>query len=185
MKGQRIVFEPDHMYHVYNHENAKDNIFRSDENYFYFLKKYAQYLNAITDTYAYCLMPNHFHFLVRIKSADQLMHSFVTKSPETNYKLANTQIDFSKLISQQYSNFLNAYAKAFNKQYNRKGSLFLDNVKRKLIKDESYFTKLVHYIHYNPVHHGFVDKINDWKYSSYHSLISAKPTALKRREVLD
>jgi REP element-mobilizing transposase RayT len=55
------------VYHLYNHANGNINLFRSDENYRFFLEKYAKYVTPYFDTYAYCLMPNHFHFLVRVK----------------------------------------------------------------------------------------------------------------------
>jgi hypothetical protein len=88
------------------------------------------------------------------------------------------------LISRKFSNFLNAYAKAFNKMFERKGSLFLDNIQRKKIENENYFTHLIHYIHYNPVHHGFVRDLDDWKYSSYHAFLSEKKTKVERENVL-
>lgn len=86
-------------------------------------------------------------------------------------------------MSRQFSHFFNAYAKAFNQQYNRKGGLFIDDAKRKLIDREDYYTKLIHYIHYNPVHHGFVSHPADWMHTSYHALLSVKPTLLQRQEV--
>lgn len=53
--------------------------------------------------------------------------------------------------------------------YQRKGSLFMSNFKRKVITDENYFTQLIAYIHCNPIHHGFCKEIFDWKFSSIHA----------------
>ena len=87
---------------------------------------------------------------------------------------------------QQLSNFLNCYAKAFNKQYNRRGALFLDFTRRKEIKDEFYFSGLINYIHQNPVHHGFCKSPSEWDYSSYNSIISInKSSKLERNAVFD
>lgn len=69
--------------------------------------------------------------------------------------------------------------------YNRKGSLFNRPFKQKEVTNDTYFTKLVHYIHANPVHHGFVKTIEDWPFNSYHTFLSEKNTLLKRNEVLD
>jgi putative transposase len=180
MGNKREPFLPDSLYHVYNHGNSNDNIFRTDENFHYFLIKYNQYIAPIADTFAYCLMPNHFHFAIRIKEEMQLREIYKTKivDPQGFENLAG-------LISRTFGNFLNAYAKAYNKRYDRRGSLFLDNINRKKVEDESYFTHLIHYIHHNPVHHGFVRKLEDWKHSSYHSLLSEKATRLKRKAVLE
>ncbi|WJK01760.1 hypothetical protein [Elizabethkingia anophelis] len=62
--------------------------------------------------------------------------------------------DAHQSLMKPFSNMLNAYAKAYNKKYNRRGSLFLDFLKRKRVDSENYLLKLVHYIHNNPVNHG-------------------------------
>ncbi|RDB06715.1 hypothetical protein DVG78_08250 [Runella aurantiaca] len=68
--------------------------------------------------------------------------------------------------------------------FDRKGALFLDFIKRKQVKNENYFTKLVHYIHYNPVHHGFCKDINNWQYTSFHLILDNRATKLERTYVL-
>jgi hypothetical protein len=79
---------------------------------------------------------------------------------------------------------LNAYAKAFNKTYDRTGSLFQQRFGRKEITSDEYFTQLVAYIHRNPQKHGFVKDFRGWDYSSYHALVSNRPTLVQRDEVL-
>ncbi|WBV59751.1 transposase [Chryseobacterium camelliae] len=161
-------FECGYVYHIYTHANGKDLIFREEENYKYFLDKLVKYIIPIAEIYAYCLMSNHFHFLIRFKNLDQI-------SNEGEHKY----------LMRQFSNLLNGYAKAYNKKYNRKGALFLDFLKRKRVNDEKYLIKLFHYIHNNPVNHGFVEDINDWKYSSYHSYINlAKESKIERKEMM-
>lgn len=88
-------------------------------------------------------------------------------------------------VSKQFGNLFNSYSKAYNKMYNRKGSLFMRPFKYKQISNDSYFTKIIHYIHANPVHHGFCKTIEEWPHSSYNTIISNKNTALKRESVLD
>jgi len=161
-------FECLYMYHIYTHANGRDLIFREDENFKYFLSKLLKYIIPIAEIYAYCLMPNHFHLLIRFKDSDQM-------SNENEHKY----------LMRQFSNLLNGYAKAYNKKYNRKGSLFLDFLKRKRVDNEKYLIKLLHYIHNNPINHGFVENINDWKYSSYHSYINlAKESKIERKEMM-
>lgn len=58
-------------YHIYNRGNNQENLFREERNYRYFLKLYASYIEPIADTYAYCLLRNHFHLLVRIKTVEE------------------------------------------------------------------------------------------------------------------
>jgi hypothetical protein len=63
-------------YHIYNHANSSENIFREDENYRFFLQQYDKYLGGVVDTYAYFLMPNHFHFLVGVRNEGELSETF-------------------------------------------------------------------------------------------------------------
>jgi len=109
---------PEHIYHIYNHANGNENLFREDENYGYFLQRYWEFIDPIAEIYAYCLMPNHFHLMVKIRREDEISEYF---------KLSKNLIDvedLSGLISKQFSNLFNAYSKAFNKKYSRRGSLF-------------------------------------------------------------
>jgi len=64
------------------------------------------------------------------------------------------------------------------------GSLFMQNFKRKLIDDNQYFKQLIHYIHFNPVHHNYVKDLRDWKFSSFESFFSEKASQLARSEVI-
>ncbi|WP_407848891.1 hypothetical protein [Chryseobacterium sp. KCF3-3] len=90
-----------------------------------------------------------------------------------------------QFLMKHFGNLLNAYAKAYNKKYNRKGALFLNAVKRKKISDEKYLLKVFHYIHNNPINHGFVNKIDQWKHSSYNSYVNPeKESKLNRKEIM-
>lgn len=150
-------------YHVYSRGNNRDDIFVERRNYAYFLKLYALHIEPVADTFAYCLMPNHFHVLVRIKEQ---------KDPSCPRP------------SQSFSNLLNAYARAFNNARGRTGALFQRPFGRIEVTSDSYFARLVVYIHRNPKKHGFVDDFREWPYSSYHTLLATQPTRLKREEVL-
>ena len=176
MQKKEPRFEPGNFYHVYSHGNAEDNIYREEENYCYFLKRYAHYITPVARTFAFCLMPNHFHFLVQIREAEELSPFFESKGKKGK--------DLSILISRQFSNLLNAYTKAFNKKYNRRGKLFLKSLKRKPVKNEKYFLRLIWYIHSNPVLHGFVEEIQQWPHSSYQIILSQKKTKIEREELL-
>lgn len=91
---------------------------------------------------------------------------------------------FQKLISKQFSNLFSSYTQAFNKRYERKGSLFMPNFKRKEITSESYLTAVVAYIHRNPIHHGFCTSLHEWKFSSYNAYIHEKSTKIQKDYIL-
>jgi putative transposase len=166
--------QPGRYYHICNRGNNRENIFLEERNYPYFLKLYAHYVELVADTFAYCLLRNHFHLLVRIKAPEE---------QEETRRVSET-LRVCKDASQQFGDFFNAYAKAINKAYGRTGSLFQHPFGRIEVTSDAYFVQLVTYIHQNPQKHGFVTDFRDWSYSSYHTLLVAKPTRLKRDEVL-
>lgn len=165
---------PEAYYHIYNRANGNDRLFMSSENYRYFLQKYGEHISPVAHTFCYCLMPNHFHVLVRIK-----------KEEELNTLQAFPKYDsLEKLLSKQFSNFFSSYTQAFNKQHKRKGSLFMKNFKRKAVRDETYLRKLVHYIHYNPVEARLCKHPEDWKHSSYALLLDETKPFPERNELI-
>ena len=76
MQDKKSILQSDCFYHIYNRANGNELIFLKNENYRFFLQQYKKYILPIADTFCYCLMPNHFHFLVRIKSQEQLLSTF-------------------------------------------------------------------------------------------------------------
>jgi len=170
MTNKYEILSPDATYHVYNRANGSEKLFLSRENYRFFLQKYNEHIEPIANTFCFCLMPNHFYFLIRIKSEKQLAVTFPMFT--------------EKLLSKQFSNLFSSYTQAFNKQQKRMGSLFMKNFKRIRVNDQSYLLKLVHYIHHNPVEANLSERPEGWDHSSYHILLSDKPTFLKRNEII-
>lgn len=167
-------FEEGRFYHIYNRTVDKKPMFKSEENYKFFIKRYAEYLSPVVDTYAYCLLNNHFHLLIQVK--DKACLTLLTKSHGKN---------IHDIVSLQFRKLFQSYAMAFNKQYQRIGTLFQTPFKRTLIDDDNYFTQVVYYIHANPQKHGLCDDFKDWKWSSYKRILQPIASKLKKQEVLN
>ena len=171
--------QPNCSYHIFNHANGFENIFTEDENYRFFIEKYQQYILPIAETYAYCLLPNHFHLVVRIRRREVLEEVFrnfkstnFSKVPnfgkvENSGKVEITDNIIEQFISKQFANLFSCYTQSFNKVNKRRGSLFLKNFRREPIENKAYFLNAVIYTHRNPVHHAFCDRYTDWSYTSF------------------
>jgi putative transposase len=166
----RIPMVPGGTYHVYNRGNNRQEIFKETKNYYYFLRLAKKYICPIMEIYAYALLPDHFHFLVRVLEEEEL---------------AKHNIHSSRDISLKFGHFFNAYAKAFNKKYDQVSSLFQDRFQRKEIRDESHFLRKFYYIHWNPQKHNYVKDFKTWDFSSFKIYMSNKPTFLPRQEILE
>lgn len=174
------MLEPGQMYHLYNRGNNRENLFYKKENYYYFLRQFDKYLSEYLDVYAYCLLPNHFHFLIKIKEKDEIV-----RFRDTIAQSDGISKPISKIISEQFRRFFISYSQAINKQENRVGSLFQKNFKIKEINSDRYFSLLVFYIHSNPQRHGLINNYKEWNYSSYHAILSETNSKLKKKNVID
>lgn len=174
------MLETGKMYHLYNRGNNRENLFYKEDNYHYFIRQFDKYLSNFIDIYAYCLLPNHFHFLIKIKDEDEIRQHLVSLKD-----LPSVGVDLPKIIADQFRLFFMSYAKAINKQENRIGSLFQKQFKIKEVNNDAYFSQLVFYIHANPQIHGLIDNFREWNYSSYHSILADRISKLKKIEVID
>ena len=210
----KLPLEEKRYYHIYNRANGNEKIFVEKDNYRYFMDKYKQHINPIADTYCYCLMPNHFHFLIRIKTENEVRKALVGKQNVLGFERdagkqhvpgfesgakqhvpgfqnlgrvrgSNEEQPLEKILSKQLSNFFNAYAKAFNKQQNRMGSLFIKNFKRKKIEDMRYMKNLIPYIHNNPVEARMVNAPEQFLHSSYNAILNNDNSFLKVSELIE
>jgi len=181
MPNYHIPVFPDKFYHFFSRAVGSEKLFKEEENYRYFLEKMNEHLTSVCEIWAYCLIPNHFHLLVRIKPEIDIWLAFESKK-----KLKEFHQDLvSNFVLEQFSNFLNSYTKSINKRYKRKGGLFMNYLRRVEIAKDSQLTSALFYVHKNPVHHGLVKQIGSWKWSSYLSFLSDRPTKLERKYVLD
>jgi hypothetical protein len=179
---------PEKFYHIYNRGINGEELFKQERNYAYFLNKYANYLEPVVETYAYCLLKNHFHLLIKVKqnitepTGNLDLTGFENLSGLKHEKgLHHTD----NLVSKKFSDLFNSYTKSINKACNRTGSLFETPFKRIEVTNDLYLTRLIWYIHHNPQKHGFVSDFRDYPYSSYHAHLSNKNTKLKRDDVIE
>jgi len=168
--NQSEILSSGETYHIYNKTVGNELMFKTENDYQYFLNKLTRFILPISNIYAYCLIPNHFHLLLGIKEMDTISNLL--------------HIENENSIRRKFTNFFISYAKSFNKAHQRQGRLLLQSFKRILVEDGDYFTSLINYIHRNPIHHGIVTNYKDWKYSSYNAFLSGHKTNIDKAEVL-
>jgi len=187
MSDVQTILKPEHYYHIYNHAVGNEKLFDSDQDYIYFLAKFKKYILPISELLTYCLMPNHFHLIIRLKSEEEIK-IFINSNSKDDHHLTGREApvgyEINKSLSQIFSNFFNTYAKHYNFWKKRTGTLFKRAFRRKEIEDMEYLRKLICYIHQNPVRAGLANKPDEWKYSSFHALIGVQPTLIPRKEII-
>lgn len=174
-------------YHIYNRGAGKSDIFRGKDDFSRFIETYKYYLLIAAETYAYCLLRNHFHLLIRVRDSEEQESAFLSLKRESEER-SFFGSDYEKWkyysISVQLRHLINSYTKYFNKKYSRSGTLLEGTFKRKRIIDEKHLNHLVCYIHRNPIHHKIVRSYEDYPYSSYQTYLSEASSFIHRSKAL-
>lgn len=178
-------FEENAAYHIYNRSINKENIFTTEENYNFFLRKWKTLILPFFEIGAYCLMPNHFHFLAWVKPlVPEIMEVVKQQGTVKSVTFLNGEITYNDFLEDQFKRLFQSYVLAFNEQEKRTGSLFQKRFKRVMLQHEARLVHLLAYIHHNPIHHNFVQQYDDWKFSSYRTYLSEQPSDVARSAVL-
>ncbi len=185
-------FCPEVHYHVYNRTNNRETLFTSDYERSLFMEKYKEYLAAYIDTFAWCLMGNHFHLCVRVKPKILIFkeinntHEVQRTSAQRHLlQIPEDEKAFHAVIERQFTRLFTSYAMTFNLTHKRSGNLFYRPFKRIEITDDNHLIWLVYYIHSNIAKHGIRPDFAAYPWSSYGTFLNEKPALLCRQEVLD
>ena len=193
-----MLIEKGHIYHIYNQGNNRQKIFFNRENYFFFLGKMKEYILPYTDIMAWCLMPNHFHWMVYVRETDIFRSRGATQSRTPTI---SDNISFNKSIGF----LLASYTRAINNQENITGSLFREKTKAECLTayngitpsfyntefgtimnitdpEKEYPQICFNYIHNNPVKAGLVKSAEDWEFSSFQDICGMRNGKLINRE---
>lgn len=170
----RIIppLEQGNYYHIYSRGTNGETIFREERNYDYFLDKWRYYIPSVADTFAYSLLANHFHALIKVKTG-VLMHK------------NKTGIEYPAVPDRQFSHMFNGYAQGFNKTYNRTGSLFEHPFKRESIDNKKQLINALAYILFNPQKHEFAVDFRQYPFSSFQLMMSTTDSFIQKEKVFE
>ena len=158
MPRRRITFAKGSYYHIYNRGAGRQAIVREERNYHHILRLLgAVAAESEVTVIAYCLLPNHYHWLLRQ--------------------------DGEIAVGNVPQRVFGSYSQAFNKAYRRTGTLFEGTFKAILVDSEAYLAALCRYIHNNPVKHGLVGIPEAWPFSNYLEWIERRSGSLFDRQV--
>ena len=184
-------FIPGGFYHIYNRTNNKEKLFRENKDKFLFLEKFEEYLFPYVRIYAFCLLDDHFHFIVSVREQSEIVAYVNTIEKEDltlkeEYLMRNLEEDLwlNYFIEWQFLRFFTSYAMYFNRSYGRKGQLFHRPFKRVKIEGEEQFLQAIIYVHHNPVKHRLVQKLEDYVWSSFNKILSGGSSFLESEYVL-
>ncbi len=174
------------IYHIYNKVGTGLLLFHDSADYDRFLSQWDKFFGRYLDTFAYCLVPNHFHFLARVKEIDNTLRDIIkleNTQAATNFLTA--KIPFSGFLSDQFRRFGSSISLAHKVKTHRTGALFMNKMKRVGIHNDAHLMYLLCYIHHNVIHHNLGCHYDNWKYTSYNAYLSDNKTRIAKSEMMD
>ncbi len=151
MSNYSVPLESERFYHIYNRTNNKEALFRDNGDRMLFLQKYKEYLLSYVNTYVYCLMGTHFHFLIQVKSIEaitKMLNNMELKDLMiAQREFLETEEDLRitpKLIASQFTRLFTSYAMKYNQKYSRSGNLFYRPFKRVEVFNQTHFAYLIY-----------------------------------------
>ncbi len=167
-------------------------LFKTDDNKHYFLRRFTFFLSLYIDCWAWCLLNNHAHMIVKVRSASEI-ETAINALPEADKTVSMkkwvTQIDnercFNEVMERQVGRFMVSYTNSYNKFFNRTGGLFQSPFRRSMIQDESHLQQAIIYVHANTQRHSLIRDFRNHKFSSYHEIVLGKSSLVNVSRVLE
>lgn len=153
------LLEPGKYYHVYNRAKNGDPLFENEEACRFFLKLYQAHICPIAETYAYCLLSDHLHFLIRIRE------------------------DAAGSLYKPFAMLFNSYSKGYNNHNEKEGKVFQFKLKRKEIRSTPSLLEMIRYVNQNPWRHGATENPANYKFSSFRATMTTGPTMVAKELV--
>jgi REP element-mobilizing transposase RayT len=154
------LLEPGKYYHVYNRARNGEPLFGDEESFRFFMKLYQAHIVPVAETYAWCLMQDHLHLLVRMRD------------------------DAEGSLYRPFALLFNSYASGYNRHYHRQGRVFRFKLKRIEIRSERCFREMIRYVNQNPWRHGAIEHPAQYRFSSFRSTLTQGPSLVAREKLI-
>ncbi|MBX9781891.1 MAG: hypothetical protein K2X48_01225 [Chitinophagaceae bacterium] len=165
-------------------------LFKTINERSFFLEKWKRFTEMIFETWAYCLLSNHTHIIIQIKSQEQIIEALSqlmddSKSIAVKKFLEQPSEDlFQRAVERQINSFMVSYANTYNNYSERKGGVFQQPFRRSLIADDAHLQQAVICTHANAQKHRLVKNFIDYPHHSYHSILNGNTTFVNVQAVL-
>jgi hypothetical protein len=186
----KAPFLPECFYHIVCKSIDGIKLFREDMDYHVFLQRFQQFTAPLFDVWSYCLLTNHTHHIVKIKSSLAIVENIKKMEDKTQAMKSflsdqNNEQFFDAMIERQMNSFLVSVANYTNNKYNRKGGLFQKPFRRIKIADDIHLQQAIIYVHANAQKHNLVKDFKEHAYNSYSATVNNNPAFIDTKNLVE
>jgi putative transposase len=177
-------------YHVLFRSIDGVPLFKNVKERSFFLEKWKRFTEMATDLWAYSLLDNHTHFIIKTKTKEDVQKLISILNPEQQTKAmkqfihAPSEAFFQSIMERQINSFLVSYTNTYNNFIKRKGGLFQQPFRRLLIADDAHLQQAIIYTHANAQKHGLVKHFLEHPWHSYYAIMNGDSYLVCANDVL-
>ena len=176
------TFYEEGYYHIYNRSNGNAPIFDNIDDCEDFLERFKNLISPYCDTLAFCLMSNHFHFVLFFKPINETLRTYIEEDKTVAAQnFINDKTPFNDFIVAQFARLFQGFSKYYNIKYGRVGNLFQKKFKRIQQNTTENVVSRICYTHHNPIHHDAASFYDAYKNSSFLSFLSKNETIIAKK----
>lgn len=187
----KAIFYPGAYYHIVCKSIDGLLLFHDNIDYQVFIERFKKFTGDLVDIWSYCLIPNHTHHVVRIKSVETIVQFIGGMVPENTtdamkafFADTTNELKFNKMIERQMNSFLVSYANFINNKYNRVGGIFQKPFKRIQIEEDSHLQQAIIYTNANAQKHKLTDDFKQYPFTSYALILQNDQYLVDSKSVL-
>lgn len=187
----KAPFRYNQHYHVLFRSIDGVPLFKNDKERMFFLQKWNRFISIIAEVWAYCLLNNHTHFIIKTKTEEEVLTQLRQLNPEQitkaidGYLKTPTEEIFRSIMERQVNSFLVSYTNTYNNYIQRKGGLFQQPFRRLFINDEAHLQQAIICTHANAQKHGLVNHFSEHRWHSYYSVLNHDTDFINAAAVLE
>jgi putative transposase len=186
----KAPFDFDQHYHMLFRSIDGIPLFKTENEYFFFLEKWKRFTDPVFVTWAYSMLDNHAHLIVKVKQLEEVLETLNALTPEAKTKIIRQFLKtkepslIGRVIERQINSFMVSYVKTYNSIFERKGGLFQRPFRRSIISNEAHLQQTIVYAHANVQKHGLLGDFRLHPHHSYFAILLGDSTYINSEAVL-
>lgn len=187
----KAPFEFQKYYHILFRSIDGIPLFKTEKERMFFLEKWKRFTDPVFETWAYSLLDNHTHFIIKVKQQAEVIQTLSALTEDTKTKAIREFLEkkegsmIGPIIERQINSFMVSYTNTYNNIIERKGGLFQQPFRRSIIASDAHLQQSIVYVHANVQKHGLQNDFKLHPYNSYHTILEGNSTLINTEAVRD
>lgn len=187
----KAPFEFQNHYHILFRSIDGIPLFKTEKEHLFFLEKWKRFTDPVFETWAYSLLDNHAHFIIKVKQQEEAIQTLSALTEDAKTKAIREFLEkkdaslIGSIIERQINSFMVSFTNTYNNIIERKGGLFQQPFRRSLIASDAHIQQAIVYAHANAQKHKLVKDFKMHRFNSYQAVLDRNETFINVATVIN